>query len=356
MVGMHLTKTRGGISTLTSGILRSDLSTQFEISYIASQAEDLGKAGKALLAIGSVFRFIAACFLKRPDLVYVHVGSNASLYRESFFILLAKLFRIRVLSHFHAGDIDDYYPFQPRLGRRFISAAIGWSNAVIAVSLASKRQLVRLAPRVRISLIPNVIDTSLFDTAVTQRRFRRGGPVRLLFVGATGKLKGESDLIMALKLLEGSGLDVRASFIGYGAEKLSKACSDLGIRDLIEHLGPVPVDDRIEHFMRADIFVLPTYAEAMPISVIEAMAAGLPVISTPVGGIPELVDDGHEGYLVTPGDAGQLADKISILVKDGKMRTDMGHRARRKARTKVDFDGYIDSLRDLMVQVSGKNQ
>jgi glycosyltransferase involved in cell wall biosynthesis len=94
----------------------------------------------------------------------------------------------------------------------------------------------------------------------------------------------------------------------------------------------------------------------MPISVIEAMAAGLPVISTPVGGIPELVDDGHEGYLVTPGDAGQLADKIAILVKDGKMRTDMGHRARRKARTKVDFDGYIDSLRDLMVQVSGKNQ
>src|SRR5688572_14502690 len=81
MVGMHLTKTRGGITTLTSAILNSTLRHDFDFIYLASQAEDFGKFRKVLLALGAALRFAGVCVLKRPDLVYIHVGSNASLYR-----------------------------------------------------------------------------------------------------------------------------------------------------------------------------------------------------------------------------------------------------------------------------------
>ena len=112
MVGMHLTKTRGGITTLIAEILNSPLRNEFEFTYIESQAEDFGKFRKVFLALQAIWRFILNCLLKNVDLIYVHIGSNASLYRESFFIILAKLFGKKVISHFHAGDVDNYYPFQ----------------------------------------------------------------------------------------------------------------------------------------------------------------------------------------------------------------------------------------------------
>ena len=81
MIGMHLTKTRGGITTLASDILQSRLKDEYQLDYIESQAEDLGKAGKLLLAISAFWKFLALS-LRGTDVVYVHVGSNASLYRE----------------------------------------------------------------------------------------------------------------------------------------------------------------------------------------------------------------------------------------------------------------------------------
>lgn len=114
---------------------------------------------------------------------------------------------------------------------------------------------------------------------------------------------------------------------------------------MVEHLGPVSMNQRVKCFENADIFVLPTYAEAMPISVIEAMAAGLAVITTPVGGIPELVSDGEDGLLVPPGDVSALAEKIAMLASDTEARVRFGARAQVKARQLWDMDDYVQRLR-----------
>ena len=185
MVGMHLTKTRGGITTLAADILNSDLKTDHDFIYIASQAEDLGGVGKALLAMSATLRFVAQCILKRPQLVYIHIGSNASLYRESAFVVLARLFRLPVISHFHAGDVDLYMARQTRVGKWFIRSAIGLSSRVIAVSNESARQLADLNDGLQTSMIPNAIDTSTFLSVCRQEEAARGS-VRLLFVGTFG--------------------------------------------------------------------------------------------------------------------------------------------------------------------------
>lgn len=349
MVGMHLTKTRGGITTLTSAILNSALKHDYDFIYLASQAEDFRKFRKVLLALYAVTRFIAVCLLKRPSLVYIHVGSNASLYRESAFILLARLLGRPVLSHFHAGDIDNYYPQQPRLGKDFIRMAIGLSDAVIAVSQESARQLRQFVGASNILTIPNSIDTSAFSPG---RKAGKGEAVRLLFVGAVGKLKGEEDLISALAILKASDLNLTVSFLGYGADSLAERCEELDITGLIDHLGPVSMDQRIAFFEQADIFVLPTYAEAMPISLIEAMAAGLAIISTPVGGIPELVEDGREALLAPVGDVEVLAEKIALLVTNEEARTAVGRNARKRAVEQMDFAKYVKRLRSEMNRVS----
>lgn len=342
MVGMHLTKTRGGITTLIAEILKSSLKDEFEFTYIESQAEDFGKFRKVLLALQAISRFILSCSLKKTDLIYVHLGSNASLYRESLFIILAKLLRKRVISHFHAGDIDNYYPFQNKAGRKFISWALSLSDSLIAVSRESAGRLREITGAANISVITNAIDTSIFDAG---RRVSDDDTVRLLFVGAVGKLKGERDLIKALAILRDSKPNIKVSLLGYGAENLKDYCEQLGVGEFIEFTGAVSMSERIGFFQKADIFVLPTYAEAMPMSIIEAMAAGLPVISTPVGGIPEIIEDGKTGLLFPPGDANALAEKISFLLNDKDARIAIGERARQKAFEQMDFRTYAEKLR-----------
>ena len=341
MVGMHLTKTRGGITTLIAEILNSRLKNDFEFVYIESQAEDFGGLGKALLALLAIWRFIFNCLSQRYDLIYVHLGSNASLYRESIFIVLAKLFGKKVISHFHAGDIDNYYPFQSKIGQKFIRWAVSLSDSLIAVSEESARQLREITGSANITVITNAIDTTVFDSG---ERSATDEAVKILFVGAVGKLKGEKDLIKALAVLHKDQPNIKVSFLGYGAENLKDYCDELGVAEYIEFLGAVPMSERIFFFQQADIFVLPTYAEAMPMSVIEAMAAGLPVISTPVGGIPELIEDGVDGLLFPPGDENALAEKIAFLLENKKARLEIGKKAQKKACEQMDFKIYVNKL------------
>jgi glycosyltransferase involved in cell wall biosynthesis len=347
MVGMHLTKTRGGITTLIAEILKSPLKDDFEFVYIESQAEDFGKFGKLFLAFGAIFRFIWNCIWKRPALVYVHLGSNASLYRESVFIFLAKLFGKKTVAHFHAGDIDNYFPFQSRLGQKFIRAALNLSDKLIAVSQESARQLRDLTGSTNVSVIPNAIDTSIFRRDFSAENKRDDQAIRLLFVGAIGKLKGERDLIEALAILRERKpeINIKVSFLGYGAENLKDFCNESGINEFVEHLGAVSMTERIGFYRKADVFVLPTYAEAMPMSVIEAMAAGLAIITTNVGGIPELIEDGADGILFSPGDVSGLAEKILFLLENENIRINIGRKAREKARAQMDFKAYAEKLR-----------
>ena len=339
MIGMHLFKTRGGITTLAQDILRSKLGDDYEITYIASQAEDLGRVGKFFLAIRAGFRFLGTS-IKRADLAYVHVGSNASLYRESAFIVLAKCLGSKVICHFHAGDLAQYMTKQNRLGRKFISWALSFSDRFIAVSQESAHDLRKMLPSANLTVLPNAIDLNDFRTFD-----RKGnGAVRVLFVGSADKLKGEKDLVAALTLLRDKDVRVKASFLGYGTERLAKECEASGIGHMIDHLGPVATAKRVEFYQKADIFVLPTYAEAMPISVIEAMAAGLPVITTPVGGIPELIDDGTEGLFFACGDIPGLAGRIMQLADDEVGRRKMGELARKRIMVQLNFDKYVERL------------
>ena len=153
-------------------------------------------SAKFLLAIRAVFAFVKKNFTKNPKLVYVHVGSNASLYRETLFVILAKMFGRKTVAHFHAGDVEEYLEKQSKLGKKYISWAIGLSDKLIAVSENSANKLRKIAPKNEIEIIVNAINTKPF--AFSTNRFEaRKKQTRILFVGAMGKLKGETDLAQA---------------------------------------------------------------------------------------------------------------------------------------------------------------
>jgi glycosyltransferase involved in cell wall biosynthesis len=328
MVGAHPTKTLGGISTLISDILRSPLTRTFDVRHIVSQVDEYKKFGKLLLALSALARFVWALCWWRPQLVYVHVGGNASLYRKIAFIVVGRLAGKRVLTHCHAGNFEPYFAEQGRLGRKLILWGLGKGSKFIAVSLAMERLLVSLWPGIPCVMTPYGINAALFaGRRAPDERF-----VRLLFIGKMGFLKGERDLLRALQRVVKVAPNFRLDMLGQLSDTITVECHDSGLQPLIDHLGPVSLEQRLAFFKRADVFVLPTYAEGTPISMLEAMAAGLPVVSTPVGGIPDVVEDGVEGYIVEPGDVEALADRLVRLINDPERRRAMGQSAQDKVR------------------------
>jgi glycosyltransferase involved in cell wall biosynthesis len=291
--------------------------------------DECGKFGKLALALTALLRFVWALLSWRPDVVYIHVGGNTSLYRKTVFIALARLAGWRVITHFHAGNFAPYLAAQSRVGQQIILRGLGLSNKFIAVSQEMAVWLGQLWPLAEVSVIPNGVRTELF---ACPRVYDAAVP-RLLFVGKMGFLKGEADLLCALQsLLATTPGAFRLDLVGQLSAEIGALVRATNLDSHIDHLGPVALDERVEYFKRADIFILPSYAEGLSLAVLEAMAAGLPIITTPVGGTPELIEDGVEGFLIQPGDCQALARRIALLLGDAELRRQLGERAQRRAR------------------------
>jgi glycosyltransferase involved in cell wall biosynthesis/O-antigen/teichoic acid export membrane protein len=350
MIGAHPTRTIGGISTLITDILRSPMTSAFEIRHIVSQVDEYKRFGKLLLALTALAQTSWALLAWRPQLIYIHVGGNASLYRKIAFILLGRLAGHYVLVHCHAGNFEPYFAEQGKLGRKLILWGLGKSSKFIAVSLAMQRLLRSVWPEIECVMVPYGINASLF----AGQRVEAGQYARLLFIGKMGFLKGEHDLLRALERVVKVAPNFRLDMLGHLSDAIIADRRESGLEERIDHFGPVALEERLTFFKRADIFVLPTYAEGTPISMLEAMAAGLPIISTPVGGIPDVVEDGVEGYIVEPGDVEALADRLARLINDPELRQEMGRRARDKVRP-FNWDVVLPQLESEIRQAIEQN-
>jgi glycosyltransferase involved in cell wall biosynthesis len=184
----------------------------------------------------------------------------------------------------------------------------------------------------KITVIPPGIDLEKwrFDRGAASTNDR---PIRLLFVGGDFQRKGGEFLLKAFR------------------EKLAERCElDIVTRDDVDTMGSERIrvhrglqansPELMELYARADIFVFPTLGDCLPIAVMEAMAAGLPVVSTHVGALREEVIDGVTGMLIPPGDSGPVGDSVKALVDDASMRYEMGRAGRERALQK--FDGSVN--------------
>ncbi|MGI4895425.1 MAG: glycosyltransferase family 4 protein [Janthinobacterium lividum] len=163
---------------------------------------------------------------------------------------------------------------------------------------------------------------------------REEGPLRLLFVGRLVAEKGPDVLLDALDHLRRDGLQFEAAVAGAGplAEELATRLAGSPLGQMVQLVGPVGQDELREHYEWADVFCLPSFEEGVPVVLMEAMSMGLPVVSTTIAGIPELVTDGVTGFLVPPGDAAGVAAAIATLASDPALRARMGTAGRKVVR------------------------
>jgi glycosyltransferase involved in cell wall biosynthesis len=204
----------------------------------------------------------------------------------------------------------------------------------------------------RLHIIHCGVDPDLF-----KRVEHTGRGTRLLTVGRMASVKGMPVLLDAIKQLQANHPDLKLTVVGDGPERkaFEQRAKDLGIADRVDFVGYQSQAEVRERLNETDLFVLPSFAEGVPVVLMEAMAAGVPVATTRIAGVAELVDDGTSGRLVPPGDGQALAQAIDELLNDPDKRNAFGQAGRTKVAAEFNIANESDWLRRVMTSaIDGK--
>jgi colanic acid/amylovoran biosynthesis glycosyltransferase len=229
------------------------------------------------------------------------------------------------------------------------------ADAVVCISDYTRSQLLRLVDdhgASRLTVIRCGVDPDAF--APPDRPAASGAePLRLICVGRLVPEKGQRILLHAIERLAARGIDTVAEVVGDGpdAADLDRLARELELGSRVHFLGAVAPAGVPERLAAADVFVLPSLAEGVPVALMEAMAIGLPVVSTSVMGIPELVTSGESGLLVRPGRADELADALGRL-RDPSVRAAMGAEGRRRIATEYSVDRSAAAVTALLTRLA----
>lgn len=343
MIGTSL-QTMGGIATVVQGYMDAGLFDKARIQYVVTHS-DGPAVKKALQAICGYGRFVALAFREKIALIHVHTSSRASFWRKLPFFWLARMLHYPYVLHMHGSEFMEFYSNEVgRLGQRFIRNAFDKADVVLALSPEWKQNIASFSRNPNIRVLPNGVAVA----SVAPHRDRNPSQIQLLFLGRLGNRKGIYDLLAALSKIRQEIQEFVLIAAGDGEiDEVKSEASRLGLRDNVQVPGWIDPTRRQALLEGADIFVLPSHAEGLPMSLLEAMAAGLPVVCSTVGGIPLAVSDQQEGLLVEPGNIDGLGQALTRMIRDPELRAACGQQALERAKREFSVQTCVDRLLDL---------
>ena len=276
---------------------------------------DGSKLRKILILIIAIFKFVFFLLFKECKIVHVHGASNASFWRKRIFINIAKVFGKKIVYHIHGGGFEKFTNNHEKSVRKTLNKC----DCIVALSEYWKDYFTQTLDCKSVFVIKNVIPAPQIDRK-PHKKFV------LLFMGLLVKEKGIYDLVEILGEYKNEYKDNLELIIGgNGNDKiLNEAIVSRNVESFVHYVGWVSGQKKNDLFNTADAYILPSYIEGVPISILEAMSYGLPIISTRVGGIPEIVSEGKNGLLFDAGDKKSMKECIDIMLENKDMRTAMG--------------------------------
>lgn len=357
----------GSIYVAVPGGLRGQGGIDRQMQYFFEEAAALGlddrltpiaTRGTGSLAVSMLLlpfrlaRYAAHCALGRVELLHANVSVSGSTYRKMCLVLISRLFSVPVVLHLHGSEYRAFFARLTGLRRAAVMRLFGASDRVVVLGM-SWRDFVAVelgVPPERISIIPN---------AVPAPRHRRdapaGRPPHLLFLGRLGDRKRVGDLVEALAAPSVRALDWTATLAGDGDVGRYRAqARSLGIADRIRFPGWTGPDETDRLLASADVMVLPSEAENLPMSILEAMANGLAVVATPVGAVPEVIRPGVNGCLVPVGDVVALSNALRAVISDRALRERLGAGARALYQERFAIESYVRQFFALYAEIAEK--
>lgn len=335
---------KGGIAAVISGYYGSELEEKYNITYVESY-KDGGKFTKLFKGICGYIAFAKVLILNKPELIHIHSSFGPSFYRKMPFILMASAFKVPIINHIHGADFDVFYRNAPEKKRKMIQRIYNKCHTLIALSEEWKKNLSEIVSEDKITVIENY--SVLHKDAMVERAARPSNHT-VLFLGELGKRKGCYDIPDIISEVAKQVSDVKFVLAGAGSaedeDAIKKLLIEKKVIDNVVFPGWVRDGKKDQLLREADIFLLPSYNEGMPMSVLDAMGYGLPIISTIVGGIPKIVHNGRNGYCFQPGESEKMGHAIADILLDEKMSIKMGQRSITIIEEKYSLEAHLAKL------------
>ena len=329
----------------TKQLLESDLKNQFDIIFLKTNVrKDNSKKGKIdFIALLSVIKFNLKLFrlliFNRPDIAYHLVTPTEIgwLGRDVWFIFQCKLFGVKTVIHFRGSHLDINYKTFKSFSQKIIKYACGLVNAAIVQSDCLRNQFKGLINENKVYVIPNTVDNLFNDLD----RSNKSKTPQILFFGHLTKAKGYTDVVKVIPKVAENFPDVKFLFCGNikrgePGVKYNQLTKDRILYEdpfIVEaeiknskykknyhNLGIVSGENKLNLIRQSWLFVLPSYSEGFSRSILESMAAGLPILTTPVGANKDVIKNNYNGILVNPGDIESIGDSIVDLLENQELR------------------------------------
>jgi len=311
--------------------------------------------------------------LQRPPVAYFPIGSNRTGFlRDAVVILVLKTTGRRIIAHYRGGHFGSFYEHSSRPMKWLIRTVLRQVDRLLVLGEPIKNSFAGIYPTGRdIAVLSNGIEVPDRSRDI-EARWR--GPFTIFYMGNLSFVKGFYDLIVTYKRLIGRFPDVRLLCAGepipvdeernvlraYFDPSVQKRMdrSTVEIREFLANpaafnavrLGLVTGDGKRAALARASVYVLPSYSEGFSMGVLEAMAAGVPIVTTNVGAMSEVVEDGVNGYVIRPGDCTALYDRLTALIADRDLCRRMGAASRTRVEARFDIERVVDTLSDLFIR------
>lgn len=302
-------KTRGGITSVIKAHQKGEQWKKFHCKWIETHI-DKGDFLKLLYFCKGWILFI----LNLPfyDIVHIHTSEPPSAIRKCLFMWWSKLWKKKVIVHFHAFSPETTINGKYQKVYKYL---FSHANKVIVLSQLWEKyvnETFHLGDKIQV--IYNPCTTEILPEKYTKQNI-------ILYAGTVNARKGYTDMIKAFAKIAFQYPNWEIVFAGNGEiENGTTLAKELGIDSQTQFLGWISGKDKDKIFKEASIFCLPSYAEGFPMAVLDAWAYGLPVITTPVGGIPDIAKDGENVLLFQPGDCDKLAIQMERMIKDNILR------------------------------------
>lgn len=305
---------QGGIAMVVENYRKSSFWQRHECSHFGTCSGSKSRAFSAAYTLFSLLKFTFQIIIRRPRAISVHVSSGTSFYRKSLFALCSRVLRVPVIFHIHPSHFYEFYNNGSSLNRSYIRWILEMGAGLVFLTEGMANKFKSRFPTLDIDVVPNPVPVVDYQS---EPRAPMKGNHTLLFLGWITKSKGVFDIVEIIGDVAEHYPDVRFVFAG------NKEVG--GLRELIqarklqkntEVLDWVETEEKLRLLLNSRIILLPTYTEGIPNVLLEAMASGLPAITTPVGGIPSIFEESVNGYYVSPGDKDQLRETVLKLLGD----------------------------------------
>jgi glycosyltransferase involved in cell wall biosynthesis len=359
----------GGMETYMGDLLQSSLRQQVTLYLVDISKPALQTGGKYAIRTGYVgilerglrrslisykysagffYQFLKILHSKKISIVHIHTASYSSFWEKCLYILTGRITGKKIVLHMHGALFDVFYRDSSFFSKALIRFFLLRCHTIIVLSRSWLTFFKSILPTANLRVVENGINLKPFISIEGMSK-----TTSFLHIGEISRRKGVEDVLDVFSQIKQEGFAFHLHLAGGGElNRISQMINELGLQEHVTVHGPTRGEKKTALFAVSDVFVLASYAEGLPIAIIEALAAGLPVISTTVGGIPDVIQNEVHGFLCAPGEKNKLKEYFIKMINNPLLGRKIGEDNRLYAQNRFNIERCAAQIVDIYRSIS----